>query len=220
MRNQAPQRREDDLKARHNPRVHSILSKKTLIGRRSGGFSLIELLVVISIIGLVLAIGTGVAIKMTTEARKEQTRAIMNGLLAANDEYKAVTQGQDIAQSGPVPGTIFTVGGTERYIAICSQIKSCDEIVKSAVLSASTESNERTFRDGNNNGFKSVYDRWGNAIEYRTFNDQTGALSASPFNDGTRVLNSLLPLSRSPFFASAGPDAEWGTEDDITTLQK
>lgn len=194
-------------------------SNQRFCGRRRG-FSLIEILVVVSIIGLLVGIGTVAGVKMTVEARKEQTRAMMESLLAANDEYKAVTRGQSIAESGPVPGTIFTIGGTERYIEVCSQIKSCDKIVKAALFSSSKEANERVLRDGNSNGFKSVYDRWGTPIEYRSFNDQTGALADSPLNDGNRVLNSLLPLSRDPFFASAGPDEEWGTDDDITTIEQ
>ncbi|MGB1123954.1 MAG: type II secretion system protein [Phycisphaeraceae bacterium] len=218
MRSQPQQVEKAEQEVAHKPSVHCFEGVQRRFAARHRGFSLIEILVVVSIIALLVGIGTAVGVKMTAAARVEQTRAMMEGLLAANDEYKAL-QGQDIATFGPVPGSIYTVGGTERYIAMCSKIKSCDEIVNAALLSGSKESNERLVRDDNSNNVNSIYDRWGTEIEYRQSNDQTGDLSYSPLGDAMkRVANNLLPLSRSPFFASAGPDKQWGTEDDITTI--
>ena len=62
---------------------------------------------VVSIISLLIAIGATVGIKMTGEARKEQTKAMMEGMLSANDQYKSVRQ-TSISHSGPVSGLSST----------------------------------------------------------------------------------------------------------------
>lgn len=210
----------DEVESSQKPGVHSFSDSERRFYAHRRGFSLIEILVAVSIIGLLVGIGTAVGVKMTVEARKEQTRAMMESLLAANIEFKAVRKGSSIADNGPVSGVPYTLSSTERFLEECSRIKSCDEIVKAALLSAGKEANNTVYRDGSNptNGFKSVYDRWGTEIEYRQFNDQTGV---GTWNEkGQQIANNLLPLSRDPFFASAGPDEEWGTDDDITTVEQ
>lgn len=210
MQNRAPQRCKADSKTTQNLGVYSFFGKKRGFSPRCDGFSLIELLVVISIIGLVLGIGTAVALKMTTEARRTQTRAMMNGLLSANDQYKSV-HGTEISHTEPIAG----LSSTEQYVEACLTIKACEEIMMSALSSASSAALERTYKDG------TVFDRWGTEIEYRTSNDPRSATPTPPANQaGDTVANSVLPLSSDPFFASAGPDETWDTDDDITTLQQ
>lgn len=176
---------------------------------------MIEILVVVSIIGLLVAIGATVAVRATIEGRKEQTRAMMEGLLSANDEYKAVRQGAAISHQGPFNG--LTLSSTERFVASCLQIKTCEDIIISAMNSGSAEAFQRTYRNGGGNAtYNSVYDRWGTEIEYRVRND--GSAGAGPAReDGSTVDNSDLPVSRDPFFVSAGPDKDFGTDDDIST---
>lgn len=153
----------------------------------------------ISIIGLLVAIGTAAGVKMSGEARKEQTKAMMEGLLSANTEYKAV-RGFNIGVDSSSGDSSAT-----QYVDACQSIKTCEEIMMSAMNSSSSQSLERIFNNG------TIFDRWGTELEYRQRNDQTGN------GPGTNVDNSDLPLSRDPFFASAGPDKEWGTDDDLNT---
>lgn len=196
------------------PNVHCLSAQKQRCSRRRRGFSLIEILVVLSIIALLLGIGALVALKMTTEARREQTRAMMEGLLSANDQYKAVRQGASISHTADT-----SLSSTENFVASCLQIKSCEEILLSALSSSTSQSLERIYRDGGgSSSYNSVYDRWGTELQYRQSNDQTGT---GPANEsGAGIDNDKLPLSRDPFFASAGPDKEWGTDDDITTTEQ
>lgn len=174
-----------------------------------------ELLVAISIIAILSAIGVGVGIKMTTEARRVQTREMMQGLIAANVQYKAVRQGVAISHSGPTAG----LSSTEQFVAACLTVKTCEDIMLSALNSSSSSELDRVYKDGGGNSGKAIYDRWGTELEYRQFN--SGGTGNGPNNEaGTAVPNNKLPISRDPFFASAGPDQEWGTDDDIDTTQQ
>ena len=164
------------------------------------GFSLIEMLVVISIIALILGVGTGVALRMNAEARRVQTREMMQGLLAVNDEYKKVRQSTAI---GVDSGS--SSSSAEQFVAASLTVPTCENIMLTALNSSSQAAFERTYKNG------SIFDRWGTEIEYRSSNDGSGT------GPSTGVSNSDLPISRDPFFASAGPDETFGTDDDITT---
>ena len=216
MQTQAPNLEKAEQKVTHKTGVHRLGGSEVRFQVRRRGFSLIEILVVISLIALLIGIGTAVGVKMSVEARKEQTRAMMEALLSANDEFKAVRQGSSISHIGPVSG----LSSTEQFVNACLQIKTCEEIMMAALSSSSSQSLERTYKNGGGNGLKSVYDRWGTEIEYRQFNSPSSSTPAPPANEtGGTVANNQLPASRDPFFASAGPDKQWGTDDDITTLE-
>ena len=216
MRHKAPNNDQGEKRMDQKLSVHRFLDQKRRFTPSRRGFSLIEILVALSIIALLLGIGATVALKMTAEARREQTRAMMEGLLSANDEYKAVRQGTSISHTGDFNGQ--TLSSTERFVASCLQIKTCEEIMMVALNSSTSQSLERIYRNGGGSSYKSVYDRWGTELQYRQSNDQTGT---GPANEtGAGVANDKLPLSRDPFFASAGPDKTWGTDDDITTLER
>lgn len=198
--------------------VHSLLISKVALKAHYRAFTLIETLVVVSLIGLLIAITAAAASAITSEARREQTRAMMEGLLAANDEHKAVREAS-ISHSGLFNGD--TLSSTERFVASCQQIQTCEDIMLTALNSSGADTFRRTFRDNNGNGRNSVYDRWGTELEYRQRNDPTGSVVDGPDNEnGDAVTNAELPLSRDPFFASAGPDMSWGTDDDITTVDQ
>lgn len=182
--------------------VYSFFAPKGLKRRSGQGFSLIELLVVISIIGLLTAIGVGVGMKMSEEARRVQTREMMQGLLAVNTEYKAVRQGDAITVDGSSSDS-----SAKQFVTACKTITICEEIMLTALNSSQSATLDRIYKNG------SIFDRWGTELEYRSSNDGSGT------GPSTSVSNAALPVSRDPFFASAGPDETWGTDDDIDTTQ-
>ncbi|MEM6260088.1 MAG: type II secretion system protein [Planctomycetota bacterium] len=191
--------------------VHLFGVQKRRFSRQNRGFSLIEILVVVSVIALILAIGTAVALRATAEQRRDQTRQMMEALLAANDQYKAVRKSSAISHTGPTAG----LSSAEQFVAACLEIQTCEKIMLAALNSSTSTALERIYKDN------SIFDRWGTELEYRQSNDPNSATPAPPANQaGVTVANNQLPRSRDPFFASAGPDKEWGTDDDITTLQQ
>ena len=207
MRHNAQNDDQGVIQMDQKPGVHCFEDQKRRSSRRRRGFSLIEILVVLSIIALLLSIGVVVALRMTTEARREQTRAMMEGLLSANDEYKAVRQGASISHTAD-----GSLSSTENFVEACLEIKTCEEIMMVALNSSTSQGLERIYKNG------SIFDRWGTELEYRQSNDQTGTGPAN--QNGDTVDNDKLPRSRDPFFASAGPDKAWGTDDDITTTEQ
>lgn len=197
----------------HKPSDHSFWGRK----RRFSGFSLIELLVVLSIIALLLSIGTAVALRMVKEARVEATRAMLNGLLGANEEFKAVRKEGPINHEGSYPIDWTTSEGnklssSERFVRGCSQIQSSTDMMMAAINSGSSSALEIVYNDKDNDGTFQIFDRWRTEVEYRSRNNSKGA------GPSTGVSNSLLPVTNYPFFVSAGPDQQFGTDDDITTV--
>lgn len=197
------------------PSVHRLNGFKGRFGRREAGFSLIEILVVISILALIISVGVVMGSRMTAEARKTQTKSMLQALIAANDEFRAVRQQGNINHDGAYPinwADQYTNGSSmsssERFVAGCRQIPAAEQIMLAAINSGASTSNKKLLADSNSNNYDELIDRWGTQIEYRTLNDGTGS------GPGTGVSNTLLPISRAPIFVSAGPDKSFDTMDD------
>jgi Tfp pilus assembly protein PilE len=188
--------------------------------RRAAGFSLVELMVVVGIIILLLGIGLVAGTKFIAEGKKEQTKAMLDGLLGANTEYIAKRK-SSVNHDGktPVDWSKVKNGGAlsscERFVYACSQIEAVAVQLNAALTSSGQKSMDRIYYDSTSSdpdSVKEIYDTWGTQVEYRSFNNGEGR------GPVTNVPNDKLPLSKSPFFVSAGPDKMFGTEDDIMTI--
>lgn len=180
------------------PNVHSIFRSQAGSRRRSGGFTMIEVMVVVGLIIFLLGIGVVAGTKFIAEGKKEQIRGLMQGLLGANEEYKARTGG-----SVQLEGNGASI---VQFVDACKQIKDVEDQMMAAIVSGGEQTVKRTFDERT----RIVKDPWGTAIEYRPYNkdDPVSGESADP----------KLPLSNHAFFVSAGPDKRLGTEDDLTTI--
>lgn len=174
---------------------------------------------VVSIIALLAGIGTAVGVKMNVEARRVQVRAMLDGLKGAQEEFLAKRQQGRINHTGSYPINWGTLSGnpslssSERLVYGCKTIKAAEEMMMAALRSGPESSFDIIYQDKDNNGYYEVYDRWGTEIEYRSANGGNGT------GPKTGVSNSLLPLTPGPVLVSAGPDKEFGTDDDIHTEQ-
>lgn len=195
--------------------------------RKRAGFTLIEILVTISIIALLIGLVAGGALIAQGSATVNRTQSLMRSLLGAQEEFKSQSGlGIDLNHDGDgavpwnsggpwnenAPGHIGDttasnagISSSERFVIGCFFFDESADALRAAAQGRGT------LVDNDGDGFLELRDPWDNEILYRNGNDQTGSF------DG--INNNLLPLNRSPFFISAGKDGEFGTDDDITTLE-
>ena len=121
------------------------------------GFTLIEILVVVAIIGMLGAVAVPAYINYLADARRETTRALIKSVDDALVTYNA-------KHGGKYPDSLD-------------------------VLTQETEDEDAILQGG-------IDDPWGNELKY----EKRG--------------------KKRPLLTSAGPDGEFGTDDDITNLDK
>ncbi len=219
MQTAIPNTMQGNRKVSQKPGVHSFGACQSRSRRASGGFTLIEILVSVSIIILLLGIGFVAGGKFITQGKITQTRSMLQGLVGANDEFKAARQQGDINHAGNFPIKWNQVTGatgwtsSKRFVYACRQNKNVELQMLAAVQSGENRTRQALQADD------SLKDVWGSLILYRASNDGVGSLAGDKDQTNVLVTNDKLPLSPSPFFVSAGPDKKFGTEDDITTIE-
>jgi len=174
----------------------------SIAASRRRGFTLIELLVAISIIALLLGIGAVGAMTAMRHSQRTKVKAMFESLQGAQSSYQAAI-GTRIDHTIGVAGT----SSNERFVLACLQHPDSESTMRSATNAKGALSD----RDGDGN--LEIIDPWDTPILYLISNNQDGTLI-----DG--VSNTYLPISRDPFFVSAGPDQDFATTDDnITSIE-
>lgn len=194
------------------------------------GFSLIEILVVISIITVLVGLSFPVALKILAQSEASQTRAMLLGLAAAADDYNRATgrvvdhtatadafgnplNNLYVGQPSPNPGGntdatmgyfVFTAGQsstTAKLIALAAK-----NDLKLGTLDLVNIADK--IGDGSLNlgtiGNVELRDVWDTPIRYAGGVDHNDAFTDDDY----------LPAHPTAFFASAGPDGEWGEVDN------
>ena len=193
--------------------------------RSRPGFTLVEILVVISVIALLIALISVGAIKAQGAASRSQALSMMRSLLGAQEQFKSDSGfGLGINHDGNAPidwdrgtfdrnvsGATGSAGAgglssSERFVVACVLYEPVENILRAAAQGANT------LVDDDDDGFLELRDPWDNEVHYRNDNTHDGGMF-----DG--IPNNDLPQSRSPYFVSAGKDGEIGTDDDINTIE-
>ncbi len=173
---------------------HLVRGGGVACGRSRGGFSLIELLVVISIIMLMLGFGVVGFVRYMSTGVESQTRVVLKQLANVAGEYQGDTKGQTVPYTGGYP----TGSADDSISKFFTGISGSQSAVDTSILiaedfsGAAAGSKPSTVKDG-----------WGNAIRYYP----GGSIDAT---------GKGLPRRDMPYFASAGADGEWGTVNPAT----
>lgn len=146
---------------------------------RPNAFSLIEILVTISIIGLLVGISVFAMAKVRDQAKRQATIAALQGCANALAEYKAQTGLSPSAGTGDIDDLVTEL--------LASNIADVRNIIAAIGTDTTDDGNPDTILDG-----------WENTIHYVRMNDASGT----------------YPRHRQAFFASPGPDKNFGDDED------
>jgi len=209
-----PKRRTSEILMCRYPGVHCLRG-------RQRGFSLMEILVAISIIAILLGIGAFGLSKVQAEARRAQTRSMFEGLEGALTEYKTQTTkgAPNHAATGDFNWAAINANlnlSSERFVYAMSTVPQANQMLLAAVSSGSSESNKRIFASKDGDNFDEIYDAWSTPVLYRS-NNLTWAVAPEATINGD--LSDPKYQTKFPAFFSAGPDKEFGTTDDVTSLE-
>ncbi|XAM01460.1 type II secretion system protein [Phycisphaeraceae bacterium D3-23] len=200
MTNRTPLRRDSGTpQASRHPDVYCKIRRSR---RPSGGFTLIEILVVISIIALLVGLVTAGAVIAMNGSQRSRTQSTMRALLGPVDEYKSsfdIAPPHDIANP---PG----LTSSETFVWACGADDKLRELLVASMQGRGV------FKDNDGDGYEELYDPWDNQLAYRNGNGPS-----SPDIDG--IDHNILPFHRDPFFVSAGQDGVFGTDDDINSIE-
>lgn len=163
------------------------------------GFTLIEILVVITVIGLLVGIAFVGAGKLMESGKANATKALVSSvgtlptdLYAEVKQYPRYTGGYSATPAADRDSIEFLVA------EVLGVKKTKDKLA-----GFGSESLERD-ASGDPEWIK---DSWDRPLRYSNYN----ANGAGPDDDTYGNLAEGLPIQKRPYVASAGPDQEWGT---------
>lgn len=183
-------------------------------GRR-GGFSLIEILVVMAIITLLSGLVIAGAAKMREQSRINQAQIILQAAKSLDIAYRAEV------------GSIVRYTGTSDpeeesirvFVAAMQQLPETQKILMSIGKDFVINDPVNDPSDAND-APDIIVDPWGKPLQYRSWNDGTDF--ADPVHAGPAGAGNLprrgTQTEPQPFFASAGPDGRWGEVNLNTNL--
>ena len=166
-------------------RMHNLRQASSLHGA-AGGWSLIELLVVVGIIAILLAILVNTS---EAPAPAEKTRSTLAAIKAIHDEFEASTH--------MAPSHAAGIGGNsiERF---CAKVNTLDR-TRGALKTLGSDVAIDLDNDGD---VDTIHDAWGTVIQF--------------FDGSSLIAEPGMPASKAAYFASAGANSLWGTVNPTT----
>jgi prepilin-type N-terminal cleavage/methylation domain-containing protein len=195
-------------------------------GRRRGAFTIVELLVVISIILIVLSIGVVVTRKINEQAVSKAAMLVLTSARAAASDYQAQVNNivnhldsttdpfdwsKDRASNTPLGGIKPIKYPEAANDADLKDRQARLSIKRFCWAATQVPTAKKTLQAIGTQKyfvpeieFMVLLDPWGKPLAYAAYVSyaDTGAATADDF----------LPEQTAPFFASAGPDGKWGDD--------
>ncbi len=174
---------------------------------RGRGFSLIELLVVISLAAVLLTLGVIAGNAMRDRAEAGLERSVLIGLSGAVDEYATRVGRPPDHTDLSVPGLAVSSDDAQDstiglFLSKAHQLGE-DASVWKMITSATRDG--LVIGDGTDVTTWSYVDMWGGKLRYARRVSHTDAFAADDY----------LPAHPAPFFASAGPDGAFGDYQQV-----
>ena len=207
--------------------------------RRCGGFTLIEILAVILILGILATILITQLGGAEQAAREQTTAQKMAKIEAAIEHYAREFGGyppssfqgdQEVSNDGT------NVGNEALVVTLWSKKWNAGGLLDDVVdqlVNVDEDSTTRQLTDFGNRALLEIPDDWGNPLAYIertdyavtgrpyvTYDGETGLELESAPSAFKNPATGLYYNAQRFQLISAGPDGEFGTEDDITTFDR
>jgi prepilin-type N-terminal cleavage/methylation domain-containing protein len=185
--------------------------------RAAGGFTLVELLVVISIIVVLAAMSFGAANMAMNKAKKLQTandaRALKQAIQSFNSEYSRLpefgAQGDEAQTDGEAGAELLTILLGKEEVTDSMQNKKQIAFFNAKVNKNKNKGGLVYSSQGSGARPDGLYDAWGNPFYLKLDTEYDGELE-DPFKQGNVVQDSVIVYSY-------GGDGKVGGGDDIQT---
>lgn len=203
-------------------------------GRRHAlGFTIIELLVVISIIALLAAISIGAYSQLKTTARLHEIKLNLQKLETIEEEITVINKGKKVPDligresefgylsydwsvaklenhpSGASSTSLIDDAGGEIFASIERFVWAAKQHEDTELMLGSLQDN--AYGDFDGNGFLEVR----STFHKRSQDNPKIIYAANVSHDDSYTADDFLPERRRPYFAAPGLDGDWGTDDDL-----